>query len=267
MTQPSQGKRLPGKVVVISGAAQGQGAAHARACAREGAAVVLGDIDEERGQDVAGRLRADGCRVLFTRLDVSSPNDWARTVQAALAEFGRIDGLVNNAGIASGGDALSTTDEEWARTIAVNQTGPFLGIRHVAPAIRDSGGGSIVNVSSTLGFFASSAGYAYQATKGAIRMLTKSAALRLAGDGIRVNTVLPGLVETSFLAPFRAAGALDDSISRTPLGRPAQPEEISAGVVFLLGDEAAYVTGSELVIDGGMTAGSAASLRPAGAES
>lgn len=255
-------ERLDGKVLVITGAAQGQGLAHTRACAGEGARIVLADVDADAGEAGARALRDAGAEAVFVRTDVTAAEDWHALAERAVAEFGRIDGLVNNVGVPSGGDVLSTSDDEWARTVAINQTAMFLGMRTIAPYLRDTGGGAVVNISSTLGFFASRAGFAYQATKGAIRMMTKSAALALAPDGIRVNTVLPGLVNTPFLDGLRKTGGLADSIARTPAGRPAEPGEISQGVVFLLADESSYVTGSELVIDGGMTAGSFASLQP-----
>lgn len=256
-------KRLQDKVVVISGAAQGQGSAHAWACAREGASVVLGDINLDDGAAVAAAIRAEGMSAVFGRLDVTSSADWDTVVTLARREFGPVTCLVNNAGIASSAGVVDTSDDEWARTVAVNQTGMFLGIRQVAPAISAAGGGSIVNIASTLGFFASPVGFAYQATKGAIRMMSKSAALSLAPDGIRVNTVLPGLVDTPFLDDLRSVGALENSIRRTPLARTAQPHEISAAVLFLLSDDSSYMTGAELVVDGGMTAGSTGSLQPA----
>ncbi|MBH0119785.1 SDR family oxidoreductase, partial [Rhodococcus sp. CX] len=214
------------------------------------------------GEAAAESMRGAGHDALFHPVDVTSSADWAAAADAVRSRFGRIDGLVNNAGIPSNGDVLGTTDEEWARTVSINQTGMFLGMRTIAPVIKESGGGSIVNVASTLGFFASRVGFAYQATKGAVRMMTKSAALALAPDGIRVNTVLPGLVDTPFLDGLRRVGGLADSVARTPVGRLADPREISQGVVFLLSDESSYMTGSELVIDGGLTAGSAGSLQP-----
>ncbi|TAM87116.1 MAG: glucose 1-dehydrogenase [Jatrophihabitans sp.] len=255
--------RLDGAVVVVTGAAMGQGHAHARRCAAEGADLVLGDIRDGELATLAERLRADGTRVLARHLDVSDGEHWRDLVDAATAEFGTVTGLVNNAGIMSHGSVLDETPDDWARTIAVNQTGVFLGMQAVAPVMRAAGRGSIVNVASTLGRYASTVGFAYQATKGAVRMMSKSAALALGPAGIRVNTVLPGLVDTPFLGNSRDTGALDDPIGRTPLGRIAEPEEIAAVAAFLLSDEASYVNGAEIVVDGGMTAGSLRSLKPA----
>lgn len=257
--------QLDGAVVVISGAALGQGRAHAQRCAAEGAALVLGDIRDEELFVLADKLRAEGAAVLARRLDVSAVDEWRDVVTAGAEHFGTITGLINNAGIMSHGSVLDETPEAWARTVAVNQTGVFLGMQAVAPVMRLAGRGSIVNVASTLGRYASTVGFAYQATKGAIRMMSKSAALTLGPDGIRVNTVLPGLVDTPFLGDSRKNGALADPISRTPLGRIAAPEEIAAVAAFLLSDSASYMSGAELVVDGGMTAGSLRSLKPAGA--
>lgn len=240
----------------------GQGEAHARLLAQAGAAVVLGDIDGLRGRAVAEDIRAAGGRALFVELDVSNPVHWENMVVEATGTFGRITGLVNNAGITSQGDVLTCTEETWHRVIGVNQTGVFLGMKTVAPSIIAAGGGAIVNTSSTLGFYASPAAYAYQATKGAVRTMTKSAALSLGVQGVRVNAVFPGLVDTPFIDHHRGNNALDNSISRTPLGRIAQPSEISQAVAFLLSDDASYINGAELVVDGGMTAGSLGSLSP-----
>ncbi len=256
--------RLEGRTVVITGAAVGQGRAHARRCVADGANVVLGDIQTDELQSVAEDLRGEGGNVVAQRLDVASESDWSALVEAGVAAFGRIDGLINNAGIMSAGSAMETTADEWARTIAVNQTGAMLGMQACAPAMTK--GGSIVNVASTLGFYASTVGFAYQATKGALRMMSKSAALSLAPKGIRVNTVMPGLVDTPFLGDNKETGALADPISRTPLGRIAQPEEIASVAAFLLSDDASYMTGTELVVDGGMTAGSNKSLKPLDSE-
>ncbi|MCG2623441.1 glucose 1-dehydrogenase [Arthrobacter sp. I2-34] len=258
--------RLDKKVVIISGAAMGQGEAHARLLAEAGASVVLGDIDTARGQKVADEIILAGGSAHFAKLDVSSAADWENIVAEAIRVFGKVTGLVNNAGITSAGSVLDCSDETWHRVISVNQTGVFYGMKTVAPAIIDAGGGAIVNTSSTLGFFASPAAYAYQATKGAVRTMTKSAALSLGVQGVRVNSVFPGLVDTPFIDHHRNNSALDNSISRTPLGRIAQPQEISQAVLFLLSDDASYVNGAEIVVDGGMTSGSLGSLTPAGAK-
>lgn len=252
--------RLDHKVIVISGAAQGQGRAHSRLLAEAGAKVVLGDIDVASGRELAAEINAAGGAALFVKLDVSATGDWQNIVDVAVETFGGVHGLVNNAGITSSGDVLSCDDETWRRVIEVNQGGVFLGMRAVAPAIIESGGGAIVNTASTLGFHASPAAFAYQATKGAVRTMTKSAALSLGVRGVRVNSVFPGLVDTPFIDHHRDNQALNNSVARTPLGRIAQPEEISHAVLFLLSDAASYINGAELVVDGGMTAGSLGSL-------
>lgn len=254
--------RLENKVVVISGAAMGQGAAHARVLSGEGAAVVLGDVDVVKGQAVADEIIAAGGRAIFVKLDVSKAADWEALLEAAREAFGTVTGLVNNAGISVSSTALETSEDDWHRLIAVNQTGVFLGMRTIAPAIIAAGGGAIVNTSSTLGYWASPNTFAYQATKGAVRTMSKSAALSLGQQGVRVNSVFPGLVDTPFIDRLRTNNALDNSISRTPLGRIAQPDEIANVVLFLLSDEASYVNGAEITVDGGMTAGTLGSLAP-----
>ncbi len=256
-------RRLEQKVVIVSGAAMGQGEAHARLFSQEGAAVVLGDIDTARGQQVADEIIMAGGQAHFVKLDVSQSADWENILDQAVAKFGRVTGLVNNAGINSAGNVVDCEEAEWHRVIAVNQTGVYLGMKTVAPAIIEAGGGSIVNISSTLGFHASTVSYAYQATKGAVRTMTKSASLVLGSQGVRVNAVFPGLVETPFLGSDAQSGALVNSIGRTPLGRIAQADEISQAVLFLLSDDASYVNGAEIVVDGGMTAGSLGSLTSA----
>lgn len=252
--------RLENKVIVISGAAMGQGAAHARRFSEEGAAVVLGDVDIAKGQAVADEIVASGGKALFVKLDVSLSADWEKLLAEATAAFGKITGLVNNAGISVSSGVLETDEATWHRLIGVNQTGVFLGMKIIAPAIITAGGGSIVNTSSTLGFHASAIAFAYQATKGAVRTMSKSAALLLGSKGVRVNSVYPGLVDTPFIDRHRTNNALESSIARTPLGRIGQPDEISQAVLFLLSDEASYVNGAEIVVDGGMTSGTVGSL-------
>jgi NAD(P)-dependent dehydrogenase (short-subunit alcohol dehydrogenase family) len=254
--------RLAGQVVLITGAAVGQGHAHALRCTEEGAAVVLGDVQTGPLTELQEQLTNAGHDALAVGLDVSSPASWDAAADQALARFGRVTGLVNNAGIMSPGTVLDEDLDVWTRTLAVNQTGVFLGMRTIAPLIVDAGGGSIVNVASTLGRFASMVGFAYQATKGAMRMMTKSAALTLGQQGVRVNTMLPGVVHTPFIGDALETGALADPIARTPLGRIATPEEMASVAAFLLSDDASYVNGAELVVDGGMTAGSVRSLKP-----
>jgi NAD(P)-dependent dehydrogenase (short-subunit alcohol dehydrogenase family) len=247
-------ERLSGKVALITGGARGQGASHGELFAEEGAKVVLGDVLDEAGERHAAGLRARGFDVLYDRLDVASDGDWRAGVGLAEREFGRLDILVNNAGIV--GTTCGVVDETidgWQQILTVNQTGVFLGMKHAIPAMRRAGGGSIVNTSSIWGVAGTKAYIGYQATKAAVRLMTKSAALTHACDNIRVNTVCPGLVMTPMLEdePEESIAAV---IAATPLRRGAQPREISYGVLFLASDEASYVTGTELTIDGGFLA-------------
>jgi NAD(P)-dependent dehydrogenase (short-subunit alcohol dehydrogenase family) len=248
--------RLENKVALISGGARGMGAAEARLFAREGAKVVIGDILEEEGRRTEAEINEAGGECLFLRLDVTSESDWQQAVAATVARFGRLDILVNNAGVLSVGTLEDTTLQEWDRVMDVNTKGVFLGTKAVIPEMRRVGGGSIINISSISGLIGQDSIHpAYNASKGAVRLLTKSTAIQHAKDGIRVNSVHPGSVATPMTAARRADPELYRlSLSRIPLGRVAQPEEIAYGVLYLASDESAFVTGSELVIDGGFTA-------------
>jgi NAD(P)-dependent dehydrogenase (short-subunit alcohol dehydrogenase family) len=256
---PAPGRgRLAGKVVLVTGAARGMGAAEARACAAAGAAVVLGDVRTELGEAVADEIRAAGGQARFIELDVTDPARWEAAVALATGEFGALHGLVNNAGVVATARIDDTTLEAWNRVIAINQTGAFLGIKAVLPALRASGGGSIVNLSSVMAFVGGDHGgsIAYVATKGALFSLTKTAAMELGPEGIRVNSVHPGAIDTPMGA--EADGATEEGRARmaakSPLGRMGDSEEVAAAVVFLLSDDASYVTGSAMVVDGGRTA-------------
>ena len=248
--------RLENKVALISGGARGMGAAHAKLFAKEGAKVVIGDILEEEGLRTEAEINEAGGECLFIRLDVTSESDWQQAVAAAVTRFGKLDILVNNAGVVSRGTLEDTTVEEWDRVMDVNAKGVFLGSKAAIPEMRRAGGGSIVNTSSISGIVGQdSIQPVYNASKGAVRIFTKSAAIQYAKDGIRVNSVHPGAVDT----PMAGARLADPELqkqaeARNPLGRTAQPEEISYGVLYLVSDEASFVTGSELVIDGGYTA-------------
>jgi cyclopentanol dehydrogenase len=248
--------RLAGKVALISGGARGMGAEEARLFVREGAKVVFGDVLEAEGKTVEEEIRAAGGDARFVRLDVTSEGDWARAVETTGRLYGRLDILVNNAGIGGGHRIEETTLEEWERTMAVNSTGVFLGTRAVIPAMRRAGGGSIVNISSQLGLVGTdNSSPQYQASKGAVRLLTKATAIQYARDGIRANSVHPGPIVTPMTEGRRAdPEQYRLMLSRIPLGRYGRPEEVALAVLYLASDEAAFVTGSELVIDGGWTA-------------
>ena len=241
--------RLAGRTALITGGARGQGAAHGRRLAEEGAAVVLGDILDAEGESHAEALRAGGHRAHYLRLDVTAPAAWAAAVEAAEQRFGRLDILVNNAGVVRVASVVDETDEGWHGTIAVNATGVFYGMRAAIPALRRSGGGSIVNVASIYGPVGAPGYVAYTASKGAVIAMTKVAALEHAHERIRVNAICPGPVRS----PMSEQEG-DASIEVTPVRRRAEPEEISAAVAFLASDDAVYITGAELVVDGGYLA-------------
>jgi 3alpha(or 20beta)-hydroxysteroid dehydrogenase len=248
--------RLQGKVALVSGAARGMGQAEAGLFTREGARVMLADVLDEEGAQVA---HAIGDAARFQHLDVTSEAGWAAAVAATLAAFGRLDVLVNNAGIVIPSLLRDLSLENYQRVIDVNQTGVFLGMRAVIPAMEAAGGGSIVNVSSIDGLIGMDLVFAYVASKFAVRGMTKTAALELAPLGIRVNSLHPGFVHTRMGNPNgdpAARGLLDRyGARRIPLGRPAEPEEIARLALFLASDESSYCTGSEFVADGGFTAG------------
>jgi 3alpha(or 20beta)-hydroxysteroid dehydrogenase len=241
--------RLAGRTALISGGARGQGAAHGRRLAQEGASVVLGDILDDVGEAHARELRAAGHAAHFLRLDVTDPGDWDAAVQAAEARFGRLDILVNNAGVVRVAATVDETDDGWGTTMAVNATGVFYGMRAAIPALRRAGGGSIINIASIYGPVGAPGYVAYTASKGAVIAMTKVAALEHAHDRIRVNAICPGPVRS----PMSEAEG-DASVEVTPLRRRAEPQEISAAVAFLASDDAVYMTGAELAVDGGYLA-------------
>ncbi|HWU41460.1 MAG TPA: glucose 1-dehydrogenase [Candidatus Acidoferrum sp.] len=253
------GERLAGKVAVVTGGASGIGAATCRLFAREGAAgTVIADINESVGVSLEAELNREGGSASFHHLDVTKADQWAQMLEAVLTRYGRLDILVNNAG--RGGPLVRpvvehTTEEGWDITFATNAKGVFLGMKYAIPALRRSGGGSIINVVSVYAMVGDDFGTAYIASKGAVRALTRTAAVQYAKEGIRVNTVFPGFVETPMTRDLHSQpGVREKRTGLTLLGRLAQPEDIAWGILYLATDESAYMTGSELVIDGGVTA-------------
>ncbi|BCA56461.1 2,5-dichloro-2,5-cyclohexadiene-1,4-diol dehydrogenase [Nitrospira sp. KM1] len=246
-------QRLEGKVAVISGGGRGLGLATARLFAREGASVVIGQRDREEGERAVALIQQDGGRACFVHLDVTQEDMWRHIVSTASQRFGRLDILVNNAGAIQMEGVEDLTQEVWDRTIAVNQTGTWLGMKTAIPAMRKGGGGSIVNVASIAGLIGHGQVFAYQASKGAVVIMTKSAAIQYAREKIRVNTVIPGPADTVMFGSVEPVLAQQVK-EQIPLGRIGKPEEVAYGVLYLASDEAAYVTGAELVIDGGFTA-------------
>jgi 3alpha(or 20beta)-hydroxysteroid dehydrogenase len=253
MAEGSQGGRVAGKVALVTGAARGQGAAHAERLAAEGAAVLLTDVLDAEGEAAAERIRAAGGRAAYRRLDVGAEAEWEAAAGAAAAAFGPVTVLVNNAGVATRAPILRTDDEIWERSVAVNQHGVFLGMKACLPQMIEAGGGSIVNVSSVLGI-SGAAGYAsYQATKHAVIGLTRSAARSYGPDGVRANVICPGYIVTP-MSQENTVEAQEALIAQVPLGRAAQPEEVAALVLFLASEESAYISGARIPIDGGLLA-------------
>ena len=248
--------RLEGKVALISGGARGQGAVEARMFAEEGASVVIGDILDDAGKQTEAQLRELGYQCTYVHLDVTSESDWESAVQAAVSAYGKLDILLNNAGILIRKGIEDTTADDWDRIFAVNAKGVFLGTKAAIPAMRENGGGSIVNISSTAGLVGSPNGSAsYTATKGAVRLFTKSTAIQHAREGIRCNSIHPGPIETDMIADtLNDPANLALRMQRLPLGRVGKPSEIAYGAIYLASDESSFVTGSEVVIDGGTTA-------------
>ena len=247
--------RLQGKVAIITGAARGQGAEEARMFAKEGAKVVLADVTDQEGTAVAAEIAEMGGDALYVHLDVTNEDEWDAAVQSAIASFGKLDILVNNAGIWRRGHVLETSSDQWDDIMDVNAKGVFLGTKAAIPEMRKAGGGSIVNISSTAGLVGSKTSAAYSASKGAVRIFTKSTAVQYAAEGIRANSIHPGPIDTDMgdqVWPDAASKVA--SVTRTALNRMGTPEDIAYGALYLASDESSFVTGSELVIDGGVTA-------------
>ena len=247
--------RLENKVALISGGARGMGAVEAKMFVQEGAKVVIGDVLDEDGKQTEAEINEAGGECVFVHLDVTDETAWQDAVAAAVDRFGKLDILVNNAGIARINNVEDTTSDEWDLVMDINAKGVFLGTKAAIPEIRKAGGGSIVNISSIAGLTGGRTS-SYAASKGAVRLLTKSSAIQYAGEGIRCNSVHPGVIETPMTTPImlNTQESRDLNASRHPLGRVGQPEDIAYGVLFLASDESSFMTGSELVIDCGLTA-------------
>lgn len=248
-------RELYEKVAIVTGGARGIGAAAAEALAAAGARVVITDVLDEEGERLAAHLRDGGYTARYEHLDVSDEADWERVVEKTVAELGGLHVLVNNAGIATMLDIETETREGWDRLIAINQTGVWLGMKTAAPRMRASGGGSIVNLSSIFGAVGGFGGsIAYHASKGAVRLMTKNAAIRYAKEGIRVNSVHPGFIDTPMIEQVKDTPVEGAILANTPMGRLGTPAEIGAVIAFLASDAASYMTGSEVYVDGGWTA-------------
>ncbi|ABX31453.1 short-chain dehydrogenase/reductase SDR [Petrotoga mobilis SJ95] len=247
--------RLEGKVAIITGAARGMGRAEAELFAKEGAKVVVADILEKEAKEVADKINKDGYEAMAVKLDVTKADEWKKVVDQVTEKWGKVDVLVNNAGIFPRSGVEDASEEEWDRVMNVNAKSQFLGIKYVLPAMKKATKGSIINISSIYGLIGSGAAVAYHASKGASRLLTKTVAAELAKYNIRVNSVHPGVIRTpmtdELLKDEQSAKGI---LGTTVLGRPAEPEEVAYGALFLASDESSFMTGSELVIDGGYTA-------------
>jgi len=247
--------RLENKVALISGGARGMGAVEAKLFASEGARIIIGDIREEEGRQVEAQINESGGNCFFTHLDVTSEANWLEAVAQAVGRYGKLDILINNAGIFPMEKVEETTEESWDMVMDVNAKGVFLGTKSVIPAMRAAGGGSIINLSSIAGLVGSTYSASYNASKGAVRLLTKSTAIQYAKEGIRANSIHPGLIDTLMAANLLADEDLRQRrVATTPMGRVGRAEEIAYGALYLASDESSFMTGSELVIDGGFTA-------------
>ena len=248
--------RLKNKVAIITGASNGMGAAEARLFAEEGARVVIADIEEDRGEVVASEIRSAGGTAVFRYLDVTKEEEWERLVDYTIQSLGKISILVNNAGIANTAYSDQMSVDGWDRFMNINAKGVFLGMKFVIPEMVSTGGGSVVNISSIYGFTGAEKGHiGYYASKGAVRIATKSAAVQYAKQGVRVNSVHPGLMPPMQSSSKLIDGGMrDETRGQVPMGRSGRVEEVASAVLFLASDEASYITGTELVVDGGLIA-------------
>ncbi|MFD0164499.1 SDR family NAD(P)-dependent oxidoreductase [Streptomyces decoyicus] len=249
------GPRLDGKVALITGATGGIGAATARLFAREGARLVITDVHEQRLTALTEEIKETGADVVPACLDVSSAPQWDGVITTVRERFGSLDILVNLAGILDWPGIEDTREDAWNRVIDVNQKGTWLGMKAAMPLLRASGNASVINTSSVLGLVGSGAAAAYQASKGAVRLLSKTAAVEYARQGVRVNSLHPGVVATPMIQDLLdEQGDQQPDIVRTPMRRAGRADEIASAMLFLAGDESSFVTGTELVVDGGLTA-------------
>ncbi|MBV6715994.1 glucose 1-dehydrogenase [Paenibacillus chitinolyticus] len=246
--------RLEDKVVIITGAAMGQGETEAKLFAAEGARVVATDLQEEPLNRVVDEIRRAGGQAIGLKHNVASEEDWKRVVRKAVEQFGKVDVLVNNAGISTDSTLDTFTIENWDKVMSINLTGCVIGMKYAVPEMRKTGGGSIVNISSIAGIVALNFTNGYTAAKGALRSLSKASAVELAPDKIRVNSVHPGIIVTPMIQEALDQGAGHMFEAGTPLPRLGKPEDIAYGVLYLASDESSFVTGTELIIDGGWTA-------------
>jgi len=247
--------RLEGRVALVTGAASGIGRVTAERLVGEGAVAVVSDVQDEAGEETAGSIRGNGGQAGYMHLDVTDEDGWTGVVERVLAEHGHLDILVNNAGLGDLAPIEETTLADWERTIAIDQTGVFLGMKSCGDALKASGHGSVINISS---IFGTSGGFgtspAYHAAKGAVRTLTKNVALHWATEGVRVNSIHPGFIRTPILDQAKGTEVWDAMTALTPMGRLGEPAEIAAAVAYLASDDASFVTGLELYVDGGYMA-------------
>ena len=248
--------RLENKVALISGGARGMGAMEARMFAQEGAKIVIGDVIQDEGRQVEAEINESGGECVFVPLDVTDESAWQAAVAAAVARFGKLDILVNNAGISGSGVTDFRSTEAWDQLMDINAKSVFLGMKHAIPEMEKAGGGAIVNISSISGMVGQSYVHpGYNASKGAVRLVTKAAAVQHAKSGIRVNSVHPGSMPAMLTSGARGEGGSQDArMAAIPMGREGQPIEVANAVLFMASDEASYITGTELMVDGGFTA-------------
>ena len=247
--------RLEGKVALVTGGANGMGAEECRLFAREGAKVAIGDILADQGRQVEAEIVEAGGEAMFVNLNVADEASWESAVAAIAARFGKLDVLVNNAGISGSGETDFRSTDAWDRLMNINARGVFLGIKHAIPEMQRAGGGAIVNISSISGIVGQESVHpGYNASKGAVRLLTKSAAVQHAADNIRVNSVHPGMMPPMLTSFQRGDARRERLVNDVPMAREGRPIEVANAVLFLASDEASYITGTELIVDGGFTA-------------